>query len=132
MNYADLRAELDAGHPATGPYNENDALASDELNAENRTVLVDAVSGSAIFNATDDDEYSALLEADKSRWLAVCAVASVDISSGVAKAEEKDIFGPGTTTRSNLAELKSPTISRAVELGFGVVEAKDVTYARAL
>lgn len=38
MDYVALKAELDAGHPVTGAYNADDALAAGELNAENRTV----------------------------------------------------------------------------------------------
>jgi len=36
MNLAALQAELLAGHPDTGPYNANDALAAAELNVVNR------------------------------------------------------------------------------------------------
>lgn len=132
MNYEELRAELDAGHPDTGPYSSNDAQAADELNAVNRTVTVQRVPGSDIFNQTDDVEYAALLEEDKNRWLAVCAVLAVDVASGVARAEEAAIFGPGTTTRSNLAALKTQPASRAVEIDLGYVRAGDVTYARGL
>jgi hypothetical protein len=132
MNYSELKAELDAGHPVTGAYNADDALAADELNAENRTITVESVSGSAILNATNDTEYLALADAEKTRWLGVCGADSIDISNGVAKAEEADLFGPGTTTRANLAALKVPTVSRAMELGFGLIEDGDVTFARAL
>ena len=43
MNLEALKSELDAGHPDTGPYNADQALASDELNAINRPAVVGAV-----------------------------------------------------------------------------------------
>ena len=41
MGLAELKAELTAGHPDTGAYNANHALAADELNAINREALPD-------------------------------------------------------------------------------------------
>jgi hypothetical protein len=37
IDYAALQAELLAGHPTTGPYNADDAIAASELNALNRS-----------------------------------------------------------------------------------------------
>ena len=38
MDYEALKTELDAGHPVTGAYDADDALAAAELNAENVTI----------------------------------------------------------------------------------------------
>ena len=42
LDYSGLQAELLAGHPNTGAYNADDALAADELNALNRPVAASA------------------------------------------------------------------------------------------
>jgi len=125
-----LKAELDAGHPGTGPYSLVDSEAADELNVVNRTRIREAVSGSDILNATDDAEYGLLTADQQMTWLTLCSVVAVDTSSGVAKSLEADLFGGGTTTRSNLAAIRIENISRAVELVLGFVETGHVQEAR--
>lgn len=132
INYQSLKTELISDPLGRGYSGFTDEQAMTDLNTVYRTRTVTTVPGSAIFNATDDTEYSALTDVEKDRWLALCAVLEIDVSSGVAKALEAEIFGPGTTTRSNLSALKTEDISRAEELGFGVVKTGDVEYARAL
>ena len=128
---AKLKVELDAGHPGTGAYNADDELAAGELNAVNRTKTRDTVAGSEILNATDDAEYGALTAVQKNDWLALCGIESIDTASGVAKSMEADLFGAATTTRTNLAAVRSPAVSRAVELGLGVIKVGYVQQVRA-
>ena len=130
-NIATLKVELDAGHPGTGAYNADDELAAGELNAVNRTLTRDTVTGSEILNATDDSEYGVLTAANKTDWLGLCGIESVDSASGVAKSMEADLFGAGTVTRTSLAAVRSPVASRAVELGLGFIFASHVSQARA-
>ena len=89
------------------------------------------LSGSAIFNATDDTEYAALTAAQKSSWDALCAIDTIDTSSGVAKAREAELFGAGTATRTALLALKNNQVSRAQELGLGNVRLFQIAAARA-
>ncbi len=133
MDLVALRAELDSGHPDTGAYNVDDALAAIELNVINRTRMKPGVTGSEILNATDDAEYTALTTQEKKdSWLILCAIEFIDTNSGVAKALEADTFGGGTATRANLAALRIENISRATELGFTNVRTGTVQSARAL
>jgi len=132
MNYITLSNEINSDPLGRGYSGMSAEEITVDLNTIYRTKPVETVSGSAIFNATDDAEYAALTDAEKDRWLALCAVLEVNVSSGVAKALEAAIFGPGTTTRSNLISLKTENVSRAVELGLGIVKVGDVEYARAL
>lgn len=131
-NIAALKVELLAGHPDTGAYNADDAIAAGELNAVNRTRTRDTVTGSEILNATDDAEYTGLTAVQKTDWLGLCGVESIDTASGVAKSMEADLFGGGTTTRTNLAAVRSPPASRAEELGLGFIKVGYVEQARAL
>lgn len=107
-----------------------DAELADSLNTENRSVTKQFLTGSEIFNATDDVEYAALTDAQKSSWDALCAIGSIDTNSGVAKAREAELFGVSTTTRANLLAVRTQTVSRAVELGLGSVDEGDVKKAR--
>ena len=132
MDYQALKAELDAGHPDTGAYDADAQIAADELNTVNRTRQRDFVTGSEILNATDDAEFDLLTDIAKDRWIAMCGVALIDTSSGIAKSMEATLFGGGTTTRTNLIAVKTEDISRAVEIGFGHVKAGDVAFSRTL
>ena len=132
MNYEALKTELLAGHPDTGAYNADAAIAAGELTAVNRTRQRDFVSGSEILNATDNTEFSALTDTEKDRWLSMCGVDSIDTTSGIAKSLEADLFGGGTTTRTNLQTVKTEDVSRAVEVGIGNVRAGDVEIARSI
>ena len=130
MDRTVLKAELIAGHPVTGVYSSDDSVATAELNAVNRSRNRDTVSGSEILNATNDAEFGALSVTNQQLWLDLCGVESIDTSSGVAKSLEADLFGSGTTTRTNLAAVRNEDISRAVELGLGVINAGHVQRAR--
>lgn len=126
-----LRDEL-LNDPLTRGYAAmTDEQAAASLNTADRTITAQYVSGSDVFNATDDVEYAALTEAQKQAWDALCAIDQIDTSNGVAKAREAELFGPGTATRSNLVALRQSTVSRAVELSLGRVRAGEVKHARA-
>lgn len=109
----------------------SDAEVADKLNLKEVTSTKQYLSGSEIFNATNDAEYAALTDAQKGSWDALCAIDSIDTLNGVAKAREVELFGVGTTTRSNLQAARQSLISRAQELGIKVREG-DVTAARAV
>lgn len=126
-----LSEEL-ANDPLTRGYaGMTDQQAVDSLNTADRSRAVATVSGAAIFNATDDAEYTALTDAQQASWDRLCAIETVDISSGVAKAREAELFGASTTTRANLTALKTESISRGEELGIGLVTLGMVQAARA-
>jgi len=135
MDYVALRAELDdsGGHPITGPYSLDDATAVDELNAVNLTRTKSSVSGADAFQVTDSGEFDVLTDVARSEWLSLCAIDNVDPSNGTpAAATASRLFGGGSTTLANLIAFRTENISRAVELGFGVIVIGDVQNARAL
>ena len=108
-----------------------DAQVADSLvNTIDRPITKQFLSGSDIFNATDDAEYAALTAVEQTSWDALCGIDSIDTLSGVAKSREAAIFGPGTQTRTNLLAIRSSTVSRAEELGLGSVNEGDVKQAR--
>lgn len=125
-----LKAELTDDPLSRGYSSMNDLAAAADLNTIYRTKLRDAVSGSEIFNVTDTAEYTALTNTQKASWDALCAIDSINTSSGVAKAKEAELFGAGTTTRSNLLALRKPPASRAEELGLGIVYEGHIQEAR--
>jgi len=132
MDYQALKTELDTDPLTRGYSGMTDQEAADDLNVVYRTLPVDTVSGSDIFNNTDDVEYGALTAEEQNRWVNMCGVETVDVASGVAKSLEAELFGPGTDTRTNLAALKMRDVSRGVELGLGEVKAGNVEEVRRL
>lgn len=130
MDIGILKTEITGDPLGRGYSGMMDLEVAIDLNTVYRTKTRDTVAGWEIFNVTDDTEYSALTDAQKSSWDALCGIEQIDTGSGVAKAREAELFGGGTTTRSNLAALKSPAASRASELGLSVIYEGNVQEAR--
>ena len=125
-----LITELETDPLIRGYSGMSDDEASDSLSVVDRTLPVDTVDGGAILNATDDTEFSVLTVPEQDQWLGLCGVDGIDVSNGVAKAIEANLFGGGTATRANLGALKTRAVSRGVEIGFGTVAAGHVEEAR--
>lgn len=125
-----LKAEITTDPLTRGYSAMSDLEVAVSLNTVNRTRNRDYVSGWEIFNATNDVEYNTLTDAQKSAWDALCAIEQIDTASGVAKAREAELFGAGTTTRSNLQALRQEDISRATELELPTITSGDVEEAR--
>jgi hypothetical protein len=132
MDLQALKTELDAGHPVTGAYNADAALAVDELNAVNSPVNLSTLTGDEVFNAADSTEYSALTNDDKQLFLSICGRDSIDPFGTNNVAAMQSIFGGGSATMAALATLRVTTQSRASILGLGRVLANHVLEARAL
>lgn len=128
MDYIALKAELDAGHPDTGAYDADDSLAADQLNALNRTRNRTSMSGSEVLNAIDKTEYLDLSDAMKQLVWNVLHIGQLN-PFGVEAALMLEAFGSSTTI-TTLNALRVEAVSRAVELGLGVIAPGDVENAR--
>lgn len=132
---ADLQAlknELDTDPLTRGYAGMDDGQAAHSLtNTLDRVVSRETLTGSEVLNATNDVEFDALTDAQKNRWVALCAVDQINTTSGVAKKLAIE-FGAQSSTVDNLVALRDETVSRAAELGLGGVNVQDVTKARAL
>lgn len=130
MDIAALKAELLAGHPDTGAYNANDALAAAELNVVNRNRNRTSMSGREVAAEIVDADYDGLTEEKKSQVLALTSGSDID-PFGFAANVVKDIFGDGSATVTALAAARVETVSRATEIGIGLVKVGYVEQARA-
>ena len=132
MNYTALKAEIDAGHPDTGAYDADSAIAAQQINAANRTRIKASMTGSEIFAATDSAEFDGLTAAKKDLWLAFCAIDNQNPEAGgLAQLFTVSIFGGGSTTVSTLGSIREESISRSTELGLGTVKQVHIDKARA-
>lgn len=126
-----LKAELLAGHPDTGAYNADDAIAADEINVVNRTVNKTSMTGSEVANAIDIAEFDALSAGDEQLVWNVIHIGDIN-PFGVEATIFTAVFGGGSTTITTLAAVRKTDVSRAVELGIGPVKPGHVAEARRL
>ncbi len=117
MNYQTLATEL--ALPAyTGL---TDQQAADALNARNISVDVEGATGADILEATVPAEYNALAAAQKDVWLAMIVMPSLHLDGANTRLFLANMFGQGTQTRANLIAMQSGLMSRATQIGLGVV-----------
>ena len=131
MDYAILKAELLEGHPDTGAYEADDAIAAEQLNTVNRSRDKTSMTGSEILNAIDKAEYLALSEADKDRTWKLLHLGTLN-PFGVEAELIANIFGGGSATVAALKAACKEDISRANERGFGTIYEGHIQQARAM
>jgi hypothetical protein len=132
MDLAALKAELLAGHPVTGPYSADDAVAADQLNAVNRQPDRETLSGGMIAASVVRSELAGLTAAADRDYVRTLMQAGEMPLTQTLKQELGAIFGAGSQTRANLIALLKRTGSRAEELGLGTVTPSHVADARRL
>ena len=130
MNLDILRTELTAGHPITGVYSEDDAIAAGQLNTINRTRIRTSMTGDEVFAATDPGEFGALTEHKRLTWLSLCGRSATDPAETANEALVKWIFGASSATLTALVAARTEHITRAAELGLGFVYPGHVENAR--
>jgi hypothetical protein len=133
VDYARLRAELLGTEPGSLGYTGlSDQAAADKLNATNtgRTLPRAVIPTWEMREAIVQSEYAAATAANR-QWLdMILAGENVTAAPGNIRTGLLAIFAAGSTTRANLAALQTRTVSRAEELGLGVVAPGDVELAR--
>jgi len=128
---ARLKTELAVDHPITGPYDADDQLAANELNAINRKRNKTAMSGDELFAATDSGQFDSLTNAKKQMWLAFCGRDQINPFGAANVAFVEYLFGvSNTATMTNLAAARVVNVSRAIEIGVPFAHAGDVGEAR--
>lgn len=129
MDIAALKTELLAGHPVTGAYNADDALAAAEINLTNIDRDRTSMTGREVAAEIVDSDYDGLTDGEKTQVLSLVASSDID-PFGFAANVVKGIFGAGSDTVTALATARVESISRAVELGFGTIGANHIELAR--
>lgn len=130
MDIDALKAELLAGHPVTGDYDADDAIAAGQLNAVNRTDNVESVTGQAIFEAVVPAHHTALSAENKALFGVIVGMGEILVNGTNTKAALTAMFSGATATLQALAALQTIDVSRAIELGLGSVKAGHVEEAR--
>jgi hypothetical protein len=133
INYTLLAAELAAGHPITGAYDADDALAAEQGNLANVEVNKLTTPQEAA-DATDANEFNALPDADQNLWVGILSWDSINLNEGIGLATATGIWAgaAGTITRPALIATRTHLVGRFEELGFGRVRTADITQARSI
>ena len=131
MDIQALASELSGDPLARGYAGMSDAAAAASLNDTiDRTTNKSSMSGDEIFAATDSTEYDALTTDQKQLWLAFCGRDTVDPFGTANVAFVVSLFGNPSTTRTALINGRVNSVSRATELGLGLVKPGHVGMAR--
>ncbi len=133
--YAAIRVELDAGHPDTGAYDADDAVARDEMSLANRTVNKNTTPEEAA-DATDGSEFNsvALSDAQRQMWISVLSWTTINLNAGIGLETASGMWNQGNTplTKAALIATRKQDVGRNTELGFGAITIGDIQNARAL
>jgi hypothetical protein len=129
MDIDALKAELLAAHPVTGPYDVDDAVAADQLNAVNRIRNKSSLTGSQVLNAIDKAEYNSKTADQKGLVWDILHLGELN-PFGLEADLMADIFTGDSPTITALQALRVEECSRAVEIGLGEVKPGHVWEAR--
>ena len=135
--YEDIKAELDTDALGRGYAGMTAAEAANNLNdadsPNGRTITKERLSGADVFAATVDTEFDALAAADRTEWLQICAIESLEPQNGKPAASTViRLFGGGSATVTALQVLREEVVSRGVEINLGNITVGDIQNARAL
>jgi hypothetical protein len=126
-----LRSELLNDPLGWGYAAMSNAQAADKLTATNtgRTVPRTEVPVREVFNAIVNADWPAQ-SANQDKLAACLNMQSLDMSNANTRGILASIFPAGSQTRTNLQALASRPVSRAEELGIGIVTEGMVSQAR--
>ena len=108
-----------------------DLEAADSLNIVDRPRNRELMTGSELLANTDSVEYNSLTDSKRDQWLSLCGVDSINPFGSVVQIVVQ-IWGGGSTTIANLQAARIELISRAQELGLGLINEGDVNHARVI
>jgi len=125
-----LKTEITTDPLGRGYSGMTDEQVAVSLNTVDRERNLASITGDIAFSATDGAEFAALSATKQQLWLAFCGRETINPFGTSNVAFVQWIFGAGSTTVSNLANVRKEPVSRGNELGIGLVRPGDVNQAR--
>ena len=132
MDLAALKTEIETDPLGRGYSGMTDEEVAESMNTVNRTKPRPTITGDDAFAATSATEFAALSDSKQQLWMAWCARQSIDPFQSANVAFVQWVFGSGSDTVSELANVRQQPASRADELGLGVVYPVNVMEAKEL
>lgn len=130
-NLVALRTEIDSDPLARGYVGMTDAEVAESLNTANRSRNRSSMTGSEILNEIDATEWASRTDAQRQTVWDICHLGTIN-PFGIEATLMIGVFGGGSATIAALAAARTETVTRAQELGLGVVREGTVQQARAL
>lgn len=129
MDYESLFNEIDLDPLGRGYSGMTDTQIAADLNTEYRTRNLERLSATEVFNAIDKSEWDLLLETHRATIFNLLHMGQLN-PFGVEASIFVDIFGGGSTTISDLSDMRTEAVSRAAELGFPRIYIHHIETAR--
>src|SRR5210317_2481053 len=129
MDYVALKSEIVTDPLVRGYSGMTDQEVADDMNTVYRTRNRSVMTGKEVKDRIDVTEWNARTDAQKQLVLAMCNRDDLD-PFGIDAQIFQDAMAGATTTLGNLTAYRVESVSRSVELGFGVVTAANVDTAR--
>ena len=130
MDTGKLYTVLVAGHPVTGSYDADDAVAAMQGNLANCSQDKTSLTGSEVYNAIDETEFESKTAEEKQKVWNILHLGSLNPHGHEADVMVV-IFGPTSATITALKLLRVEAVSYATEEGLGFVRTGHVQQARA-
>ncbi len=132
-----LADELTIDELGRGYSSLSDEEAADDLNTSYRTRNRTSMTGDEVCQATDATEFAWIGSGhgnsgdDQGHLLSFCGRDSINPFASANVQFVTEIFAAGSTTLANRQAARVESITRATELGFGIVKVGHVQVARA-
>ena len=145
MDIKILKTEIDTDPLTRGYSGMSDEEVASSFNTIDRTLPRTSIPTMELFARFDKTEYNAqvIVAADSKKATAIghlLSMGNIDPSNVVVQQIVKDVFGTGSATIKNLIgavggdfngdDLRTTNVSRATELGIGLVRPGNVTEAK--
>lgn len=124
----DIKIEIDSN--ITKYSGKNNREISIELNKKTIDKVKSSISGDELFQQTDIAELSALTQHKQQLWVSFCSRSIINPGSKSNIEFVKFIYGNTSKTIKALNSKRLEKISRAEELGLGIITEGDVLDAR--
>lgn len=125
MSLDALKAEVETDPLGRGYAGMTDQQLVDSLNAVDREVNRETMTGTEILNEINVAEWNALTNAQRQTVWDIVHLGTIN-PFGVEATLMTSVFGGGSATITALAAARKVAVSRAQELGIGVVTLRDL------
>ena len=129
MDYIALKAEIDTDSLVRGYSGMTDQQVADDLNTVYRTRNRTSMTGKEVKDRIDVTEWDARTDAQKQIILAMCNRDDLD-PFGIDQQIFTDAMAGATNTIADLAAYRVEDVSRADELGIGLVTVAAIESSR--
>ena len=129
MDYAALKAEITDDPLGRGYAGMTDHAIASDLNTVYRNQNRTSLTGSEVINAVTAVEWTALTDTQKQTVWDIVHLGTIN-PFGVEATLLIEVFGVGSATIAALAEARIIQVSRAAELGLGIVKTGYVQQVR--